>query len=212
MKKAINDFFVMLKKNKQGTIGLILMLVIILLGVLAPIVAPYDPEMTNAAHARLGPSLAHLFGTDETGMDVFSRCIYAIRIDVVIGVCGTFVSLLIGIPIGLLAGYYEGLVGEVILRLADLIQAFPAFILAMALVAVLGNSTQNILMVVAFVNVPIYTRFVRGEVLAMKSRRLSKRRRPPECRRFASCSRNFCRTRCVRRWCRLLSTSAAQSS
>ncbi|MDD3165394.1 MULTISPECIES: ABC transporter permease [Anaerotruncus] len=170
MKKAINDFFVMLKKNKQGTIGLILMLVIILLGVLAPIVAPYDPEMTNAAHARLGPSLAHLFGTDETGMDVFSRCIYAIRIDVVIGVCGTFVSLLIGIPIGLLAGYYEGLVGEVILRLADLIQAFPAFILAMALVAVLGNSTQNILMVVAFVNVPIYTRFVRGEVLAMKSR------------------------------------------
>ena len=170
MKKAINDFFVMLKKNKQGTIGLILMLVIILLGVLAPIVAPYDPEMTNAAHARLGPSLAHLFGTDETGMDVFSRCIYAIRIDVVIGVCGTFVSLLIGIPIGLLAGYYEGLVGEVILRLADLIQAFPAFILAMALVAVLGNSTQNILMVVAFVKVPIYTRFVRGEVLAMKSR------------------------------------------
>lgn len=83
---------------------------------------------------------------------------------------GAFVSLLIGIPIGLLAGYYEGLVGEVILRLADLIQAFPAFILAMALVAVLGNSTQNILMVVAFVNVPIYTRFVRGEVLAMKSR------------------------------------------
>lgn len=78
---------------------------------------------------RMAPCLAHLFGTDETGMDIFSRCIWAIRIDVVIGVFGTLISLMIGIPFGLFAGYYEGIIGEVILRIADLIQAFPAFIL-----------------------------------------------------------------------------------
>ena len=170
MKKELHQFFRMLKKNKSGIVGLVMIIVVIFLGVFAPLIAPYDPEMTNAADARMAPCLTHLFGTDETGMDIFSRCIYAIRIDVVIGVFGTLFSLAMGIPLGLLAGYYEGILGEVILRIADLIQAFPAFILAMALVAVFGNSTQNILLVVAFVNVPIYTRFVRGEVLAMKGR------------------------------------------
>jgi len=170
MKEKVKYFFTMLKKHRNGMIGLIMMIIVILLGVLAPVIAPFDPEMTNAPDARMPPSWIHPFGTDETGMDVFSRCLYAIRIDVVIGVCGTFLSLFIGIPIGLLAGYKEGTLGEIILRMADLIQAFPSFILAMALVAVLGCSTQNILMVVAFVNVPIYIRFVRGEVLSMKSR------------------------------------------
>ena len=170
MKKELKEFTRMLKKNRQGMIGLAMILVIVLLGIFAPVISPFDPEMTNAADARMAPCLLHLFGTDETGMDIFSRCIWAIRIDVVIGVCGTLISLMIGIPFGLAAGYYEGLVGEIILRIADLIQAFPAFILAMALVSALGNSTRNILLVVAFVNVPIYTRFVRGEVLSMKSR------------------------------------------
>ena len=170
MKKEVKEFFRMLKKNKQGIVGLVMIICIVLLGIFASVISPFDPEMTNAADARMAPCLAHLFGTDETGMDIFSRCIWAIRIDVVIGVFGTLISLMIGIPFGLFVGYYEGIIGEVILRIADLIQAFPAFILAMALVSALGNSTQNILMVVAFVNVPIYTRFVRGEVLAMKSR------------------------------------------
>jgi len=169
MNKA-REFAVMLVKNRPGLAGLIMMLSIILLGLSAPLVTHYDPEMTNAADARMAPCLQHIFGTDETGMDIFTRCIYAIRIDVTIGVLGTLLSLAIGIPIGLLAGYYEGTLGEIILRIADLIQAFPAFILAMALVAVLGNSTGNILSVVAFVNVPIYVRFVRGEVLSMKGR------------------------------------------
>ena len=153
MKKEIKEFTRMLKKSRQGMIGLSMILVIVLLGIFAPVISPFDPEMTNAADARMAPCLLHLFGTDETGMDIFSRCIWAIRIDVVIGVCGTLISLMIGIPFGLAAGYYEGLVGEIILRIADLIQAFPAFILAMALVSALGNSTRNILLVVAFVNV-----------------------------------------------------------
>ena len=135
MSIKVKYFFTMLKKHRNGLIGLVMMTIVIVLGILAPVIAPFDPEMVNAADARMAPSALHLFGTDETGMDVFSRCLYAIRIDVVIGVLGTFLSLLIGIPIGLLAGYREGFVGEIILRMADLIQAFPSFILAMALVA-----------------------------------------------------------------------------
>lgn len=170
MNRKLSLFYKMLIKNKGGLVGFIMMIVILCLGLLAPVIAPYHPETTNASAARMAPSISHLFGTDETGMDIFSRCIYAIRIDVFIGVFGTLISLLIGIPIGLIAGYREGTVGDSILRIADLIQAFPAFILAMALVAILGSNTQNIIMVVAFVNVPIYIRFVRGEVLSMKNR------------------------------------------
>lgn len=163
-------FIRMLKKSRAGKIGLTIMIIVLFLGVFAPLIAPYSPIDTNAADSRMAPCMAHIMGTDETGMDIFSRCIYAIRIDVFIGVAGTAISLTLGIVLGLLVGYYEGIFGEVVMRLTDLMQAFPAFILAMALVAVLGNKLSNILFVVAFINIPIYLRFVRGEVLAMKSR------------------------------------------
>ena len=170
MKRFLKDFLFMLRKDRQGQIGFAIVLLVLLLGVAAPAIVPYDPVRTNPADHRMAPCLAHFFGTDEAGMDIFSRCIYAIRIDVFIGFSGTMLSLLAGIVLGLLAGYYEGVFGEVVMRIADLFQAFPAFILAMALVAVLGNNMQNIIFVIAFVNAPIYLRFVRGEVLALKSR------------------------------------------
>lgn len=170
MKLKDSLFIKMLKKNRAGRIGLSIMLIVMFLGIFAPVIAPYSPIDTNAADSRMAPCPTHIMGTDETGMDIFSRCIYAIRIDVFIGVAGTAISLAIGITLGLLVGYYEGIFGEIVMRLTDLMQAFPAFILAMALVAVLGNNLSNILFVVAFINIPIYLRFVRGEVLAMKSR------------------------------------------
>lgn len=165
-----SQFFNVLKKNRMAMLGCIIIIVVLLLGIFAPFVSSYDPEMANPADSRLPPSLKHLFGTDESGMDIFTRCIYAIRIDVFIGVTGTLISLLIGIPLGLIAGYFEKVIGEIIMRLADLVQAFPVFILAMALVAILGNNVQNILFAIAFLNAPIYLRFVRSEVLAIKSR------------------------------------------
>lgn len=164
----MKDFFARLKKDRKGQIGLIIIVVVLLAGLLAPLIAPYGETETNAKDARMAPCAAHLLGTDESGMDIFSRCLYAIRIDVFIGVCGMLISLLIGIPLGLITGYYEGVVGEIIMRIADLLQAFPAFILAMALVAVMGNSLQNILIVIAIVNVPVYLRYVRTEVLSLK--------------------------------------------
>lgn len=169
-KNQRREFWYLLKKNRSAQIGVFIIIAVLLLGILAPYITTYGPETANPAHSRQAPGWQHLFGTDETGMDIFSRCIFAIRIDVFIGVCGTLLSLLFGIPLGLIAGYYENLLGEVIMRLADLVQAFPVFILAMALVAIMGNNIHNILFAIAFLNIPIYLRFVRSEVIALKKR------------------------------------------
>lgn len=171
MKKFFRSFNWCLKKSPSGRIGLFVVCVVIFLGLFAPVICTtYNPEATNALDARMAPCLAHWFGTDETGMDIFTRCIYAIRIDVFIGVTGTIASLCIGITLGLIVGYYEGLFGEVCMRIADLLQAFPVFVLAMALVSVLGNNVQNVIYVIAFLNAPQYMRYVRGEVLSLKGK------------------------------------------
>ena len=170
MKKFFQTFTYCLKKSPSGRIGLFIVIMVLLLGILAPIITKYDPVKANAAEARMAPCSEHIFGTDETGLDIFTRCIYAIRIDVFIGVVGTLASLAIGIFLGLLVGYYEGLFGEVAMRIADLFQAFPVFILAMALVTVLGNNVQNVIYVIAFLNAPAYLRYVRAEVLSLKGK------------------------------------------
>ena len=168
--EAIRDFTYYLGKKPTGIIGLSLVLMMILAGVFAPLLSAYDPEEPITADNRMPPNLRHLFGTDETGMDIFTRVIYAARIDISIGLLGTLISLAIGIPIGMLVGYYERMFGEVVMRLADLVQAFPVFILAMALVAALGNKIENVILAIAFVNAPIYLRLVRTEVLSIKHR------------------------------------------
>lgn len=164
------EFLGQLRKSRAAQLGIAIIAAVLLLGLFAPYVSSYHPETAYPGQGRLPPGAEHLFGTDETGMDIFSRCVHAIRIDVFIGVAGTLLSLLIGIPLGLVAGYYENLLGEVVMRLADLVQAFPVFILAMALVAIMGNNVQNILFAIAFLNIPIYLRFVRSEVLTLKKR------------------------------------------
>ena len=168
--KVFGDFWYALRQSKGGLAGFIIIMITLLMAIFAPIIAPYHPEQAVPEASRLAPSFDHLFGTDETGMDIFSRVVYAARIDVTIAVVSTIFSLLIGVPIGLAAGYREGLFGEITMRIADVVQAFPVFILAMALVSILGNNVQNIIFAIAFLNAPIYLRFVRSEVLSIKHR------------------------------------------
>jgi peptide/nickel transport system permease protein len=168
--KQLRDFLFFLRKSPSGLAGITIIIVAILCAILAPYITPYDPEEPITIDNRMPPSGKHWFGTDETGMDIFTRVIYATRIDLTIGVLATLFSLSIGIPLGLLIGYYEGLFGEIAMRLTDLIQAFPVFIFAIALVAVLGNKIENVLLAITFLNSPIYLRLVRSEVLSMKRR------------------------------------------
>jgi peptide/nickel transport system permease protein len=170
-------FLLVLRQQPVFALGYLLVFVIVVLALFASLIAPYDPETANAAITLQSPSSSHLLGTDISGMDIFSRVIYSARIDLVIAVLGTFFSLAIGLPLGLLAGYFAGTRGawawlsEGIMRVADVLQAFPVFVLAIALVAALGQSARNVIFAIAFVNAPIYLRLLRTQALSLRERR-----------------------------------------
>ncbi len=126
--------------------------------------APYNPLLTDAAARLQPPSLAHLFGTDALGRDILSRVVVASRIDLGMAVSAVAISFAIGASLGAVAGYAGGWVDALFGRLMDTIMAFPLFVLAMGIVAALGNSVLNIIIATAIINLPFYGRFARAEV------------------------------------------------
>ncbi|MEM7006527.1 MAG: ABC transporter permease [Pseudomonadota bacterium] len=129
-----------------------------------PALVPYDPLATNAARALEPPSWDHWFGTDNLGRDVFSRVIVATRLDLTISVAAVALSFVIGSILGSIAGYWGGWLDAVLNRFLDTIMAFPLFVLAMGVVAALGNTIENIIYATAIINIPFYARLVRAEV------------------------------------------------
>jgi peptide/nickel transport system permease protein len=162
------------KNNPISIVGAGIVTCIGILTVIAPWVVPYDPERVLAGQDLHAPSSAHWFGTDSSGLDVFSRVVAATRTDIPVAISATLVSLIIGVGLGVAAGYFGnrrgigGFLGESLLRVMDVLQAFPVFILAMALVAAAGSSSTNVGIAIAFVNMPIFLRLVRGQVLALR--------------------------------------------
>ena len=142
----------------------------ILLAVFGPLLAPYPPMDANPGQQLLAPSGEHWFGTDDVGMDVFSRVIAAPRIDLGIALSATVLALAIGTAIGGIAGYFRTWWSELIMRISDLIQSFPVFILAMVLVTITGQEIWIVIAVIAFVNVPLYVRLIRAELLSLRER------------------------------------------
>ncbi|MEP4546683.1 MAG: ABC transporter permease [Saccharospirillum sp.] len=132
--------------------------------VFGPLLVPYDPLATNAAQALQPPSFSHWFGTDNLGRDVFSRVIVATRLDLSISVAAVALSFVIGSVLGAIAGYWGGWLDAVLNRVFDTIMAFPLFVLAMGIVAALGNTIENIVYATAIINIPFYARLVRAEV------------------------------------------------
>jgi peptide/nickel transport system permease protein len=175
--RTLELFLLVLRQHPLFAFGYALVLAIAVLAIFAPLIAPYDPEQANADVSLTRPSWDHLLGTDISGMDIFSRVIHSARIDLLIAAAGTLLSLVIGAPLGLVAGYFAGTRGlwnwisEAIMRSADVLQAFPVFVLAIALVAALGQSTQNVIIAIAFVNAPIYLRLLRTQALSLRERR-----------------------------------------
>ncbi|MFN0116477.1 MAG: ABC transporter permease [Paracoccaceae bacterium] len=165
-------------------IGLGIVAVVIVLAVIGPYVGPYDPTLTtprvavppagwteiSAWAAGRSDHVPHLMGTDASGYDVFSRVIAAPRTDLVIALLANGLSLLAGVLFGLLAGYFRNFATELLMRVSDVLQSFPVFIMAMVLVALAGRSTTNIVIALALVYTPIYIRLTRAEVLAQTSR------------------------------------------
>ncbi len=158
-------------------VGYVIVAATLLAAVLAPLVAPYSPIEANPAQFLQAPGWHHLFGTDAVGMDVFSRTIYAPRIDLTIAMAGTLISAVVGSVIGALVGYYSSGRGVRVwlsygvMRAADVLQAFPVFVFAIALVASLGQSIQTVVLAIAFVNAPIYLRLMRAQVMSIREMR-----------------------------------------
>ncbi|MBN9508953.1 MAG: ABC transporter permease [Alphaproteobacteria bacterium] len=126
--------------------------------------APYDPLTTDGAAKLLPPNAAHPFGTDALGRDILSRVIVAARLDIGMAISAVLLSFAAGLALGAAAGYFGGWTDRIIGRLMDTIMAFPLFVLAMGIVAALGNSVLNIILATMIINLPFYCRFARGEV------------------------------------------------
>jgi peptide/nickel transport system permease protein len=156
------------RRNPLSLAGLAIVLFFIVIATLAPLIATHDPYAPLAGRPSMAPSRAHYFGTDGLGMDIFSRVVWAARIDMLVAVVAVVLAVLVGVPVGALAAYAGGLVDDVIMRLLDSQQAFPSYILALAIVAATGQSLHNIVVVIAFVNYPIYARLVRAQMLSAK--------------------------------------------
>jgi peptide/nickel transport system permease protein len=141
---------------------------LVLAALFGPLVAPHDPLASNAAEALAAPSRAHWFGTDQLGRDIFSRVLTAARLDLVMALGAVALSFAVGSVLGACAGFYGGWPDRIITRVVDTIMAFPLFVLAMGVVAALGNSVINIVIATAIVNLPFYARVARAEVSVLR--------------------------------------------
>ncbi len=140
-----------------------LLVLIVFLAVFGPSIVPYDPLASNTAQALKPPSWAHWCGTDQLGRDILSRVVVATRLDFFIAAASVILVFLMGGLAGIAAGYFGGWTDRIVGRIADTIMAFPLFVLAMGIVAALGNTVQNIIIATAIVNFPLYARVARAE-------------------------------------------------
>jgi peptide/nickel transport system permease protein len=157
-----------LRRNRVTLAGLLIVVLVALLALLAPLITPYAPQQGNAAATLRPPSFSHPFGTDSIGFDIFSRTLYGGRLDLLIAFGAVGVALTVGCALGAVAGFLGRVVDEVVMRLMDMLSAFPSFILALGVVAALGPSLPNLIFAIALVNVPVYARLLRARVLTVK--------------------------------------------
>lgn len=153
-----------LRTNPVTAVAFAMFALIVLCALLGPSLAPFDPLESNAAKALQAPSAEHWFGTDNVGRDVFSRVLVATRLDLAISVAAVALSFAIGSLLGAVAGYWGGWLDALTGRCMDTIMAFPLFVLAMGIVAALGNTVENIIYATAIINLPFYARVTRAEV------------------------------------------------
>jgi peptide/nickel transport system permease protein len=152
----------------QAKIGAGILLVLLLAGLLAPLIAPYPPNQLNFTDAYAAPSWSHLFGTDGAGRDVFSRTLFALRLDLAIVVLVTYPPLVIGVMLGALAGHFGGFVDGVIARVVDVMIAFPFMVLVIAVIAIVGPGVKGVLIGVPIVAWALYARLARSEMLVLR--------------------------------------------
>lgn len=158
-----------LSENPITLVSFCLFMLFVVIAVIGPSLIPYDPLATEAQYALQPPSALHWFGTDQLGRDIFSRVVVATRLDFIIALVAVLLSFMIGSVLGAIAGYFGGWWDRIIGRFLDTIMAFPLFVLAMAIVAAMGNTVENIVYATAIINLPFYARVTRAEVNILRN-------------------------------------------
>lgn len=157
-----------LSRNPSAVLGGLIIMTMAFLALAAPFLAPYDPIVLSLPDRLQSPGSVHFFGTDELGRDIFSRILYGARISLTIGLLVVGVAGITGSLIGAVAGYFGGVIDNVIMRCMDVILSFPALVLALSLAAAMGPSLVNAILATAVVMIPKFARLVRGEALAIR--------------------------------------------
>ncbi len=157
--------------NPQLVAGTTIIAILVIGVFVVPLISSFEPLRANPREALEGPSLSHPFGTDRSGLDIFVRSFVAAKLDLTVVFAGVAIGAILGIGLGVAAGFSRGILGDLAMRLADVIQAFPLLILAITLVALAGNSLLNVVIALAFVNVPLFLRLTRGQVLSIREQR-----------------------------------------
>jgi len=164
------QFLQVLLRSPGAKIGAVILLVLILVAIFAPAIAPFDPTQMNAGKPLQPPNLAHWFGTDDFGRDLFSRIVYGSRLTLMIGFIAVGISMTSGLFIGLVAGYAQGWLGSVLMRSMDVLFSFTETLIALAAVAVLGPSLKNAMIAVGISSIPFYARITYGAVLVERNK------------------------------------------
>ena len=157
-----------LEENPVTGLAFGLFVLLVALAAAGPWLVPYDPLASNTAEALRPPSRAHWFGTDQLGRDLLSRVVVATRLDLTISICAVMIAFAVGSAAGVAGGFYGGWTDRLMGRVLDTIMAFPLFVLAMGIVAALGNTVANIVYATAIINVPFYARLARSEVMVRR--------------------------------------------
>lgn len=176
MKENILEFYRQYKKNKSALVGAWIVLALIFCAIFAPLLTSYDPLIQDISNRLIPPmwdstgSSAHILGTDDFGRDMFTRIIYGARISLTIGIVSVGISLVFGVIMGAVAGFFGGLTDLIIMRLVDIMLSIPAILLAIVIVAILGPDLFNAMIAIGVVGIPTFARIVRSSVLGEKEK------------------------------------------
>ena len=149
----------------EGVLGVAIGLLLVLVAIAAPVLAPHDPDAIASGRVIAQPTAEFPFGSDALGRDVLSRVMYALRVSLSVAIASVAISLVLGVPLGLIAGYFGGWIDTVLMRPIDVLLAFPALLLAIAIIAIVGPGSSVALVAIAVIYLPILSRVVRSSVL-----------------------------------------------
>lgn len=162
------SFYMNLRKNKAALLGGYFLIFIIIVSIIGPFLTRHDPTIVDYSSKLLKPSADHWFGTDHNGRDIFTRIIHGMRLTLSVGFVSVIIGAAFGIVLGIVSGYYGGKLDSIIMRITDIMLAFPGLLLALAIVSALGKSLFNVIIAVSIFSIPTFARIVRGSTLAVR--------------------------------------------